>query len=137
MEPEKIGQSHHVLTHHVLEALAHRRAADADDIASTTGLPVNAIIEALQSLQDQGCVESRWLGEGPRADTGRRYYRLTLAGIGRLEASRKQIGAGESPAGFFGTLTQGLHEAIDQVWGGIFQVSVRRQRERQAGSGDG
>jgi hypothetical protein len=39
---------------------------------------------------------------------------------------------GESPAGVFSSISRELHKAIDEVWGGMFQKSVRMEKERQA-----
>jgi hypothetical protein len=46
--------------------------------------------------------------------------------------NQQQPVKGESPAGIFSSISRELHKAIDEVWGGMFQKSVRMEKERQA-----
>ena len=43
-----------------------------------------------------------------------------------------QRGDAASTGGIFAAVSRELHRAIDQVWGGMFQMSVRMEKERQA-----
>lgn len=56
---------------------------------------------------------------------------LSKAGIELLKKYQAHFGP-EVSLGFIARSVAELHTAIDQVWGGIFAVSVRREHERQA-----
>ena len=83
------------------------------------------------AFEERGFVESRWDEAEPSGRPRKRLYRLTKAGIELLKEYQEHFGP-EVSLGFFATANKELHDAINQVWGGIFQVSVRRERERQA-----
>jgi hypothetical protein len=45
------------------------------------------------------------------------------------QEKREDLGA---TSGILAAVSRELHRAIDQVWGGMFQMSVRMEKERQA-----
>ena len=49
-----------------------------------------------------------------------------------MSDKHEQQDSPEVSGGALAAVSRELHRAIDQVWGGIFQVSVRMEKERQA-----
>jgi PadR family transcriptional regulator, regulatory protein PadR len=79
----------------VLHAIAGG-SAYGFDICDLTGLPSGTVYPALSRLEQSGLVRSRW----ERADIAqrekrppRRYYEITAAGVGALEAALERFRA--------------------------------------------
>lgn len=112
-----------------LEILADRKVSHGFEIATIAQLQVGTIYGILMAFEEDGVVESRWDESEPNGRPRKKLYRLTEKGIDLLAEYQDHFGPEES-LGFMRTVNKDLHEAIDQVWGGIWQVSVRMQREK-------
>ncbi len=116
---------------HTLEILAEMGAAHGFEIATKASMSLGTVYGILMAFEERGFVESRWEENPPGGRPLRKFYRLTPSGIELLKEYQAHFGP-EISRGFFQAATEDLHTAIDQVWGGIFAVSVRREHERQA-----
>ncbi|MBX3706997.1 MAG: PadR family transcriptional regulator [Pseudomonadales bacterium] len=114
-----------------LEALAGLGVSHGFEIASTANLKPGTVYGVLATFEEAGFVESRWEPEDdPKGRPRRRLYRLTPEGVELLQAYRAHFAAAASP-GLIATISNELHAAIDQVWGGMFQYGVKVEKERQ------
>ncbi len=114
----------------VLEILAHRKVADAYEVATDAQLKIGEIHTILLQLEEGGKVESR---RSAKDGSSRLFYRLTVDGVELLHEYQDEFG----PTVKLGLLSQVKNElltAIDQVWSGFFNVGVRREKERQGQS---
>jgi DNA-binding PadR family transcriptional regulator len=115
----------------VLEILAQQKVSHGFEIATIAQLRVGTIYGILMAFENGGFVESRWDESEPNGRPRRKLYRLTEQGLALLQEYQDHFGPESSP-GLLGTMNQELHTAIDQAWGGLWQVSVRTERDRQS-----
>lgn len=113
-----------------LEILAEQKVSHGFEIATIAQLQVGTIYGILIAFEEGGFVESRWDESEPNGRPRRKFYRLTKQGLDLLQEYQDHFGPEES-LGFLASINRELHTAIDQVWGGMWQVSVRAERERQ------
>ena len=114
----------------VLQVLAQQKVSHGFEIATQAQLQVGTVYGILMAFEEGGYVESRWDESEPSGRPRKKLYRLTETGVDLLMQYQAHFPAEES-LGFFGTINRDLHQAIDEVWGGIWQVSVRREHDRQ------
>ena len=113
-----------------LQILAELKVSHGFEIATKAGLQVGTIYGILMAFEEGGYVESRWDDAEPNGRPRKKLYRLTETGVELLAQYQDHFPAEES-LGFIGTVNRDLHAAIDEAWGGIWQVSVRREHDRQ------
>lgn len=116
-----------------IQILAAQKVSHGFEIATKAELQVGTVYGILMAFAAGGFVESRW--EEPDGRPRRKLYRLTESGLDLLQAYQDHFGPEES-LGFSGTVNRDLHRAIDEVWGGIWQISVRRERDRQSAAAE-
>ena len=114
----------------VLEILAHRRVADAYEVAEDAQLKIGEIHTILLQLEEGGNVESR---SSAKDGASRLFYRLTAEGVDLLHECQDEFGPTEK-LGLLSQIKNELLTAINQVWSGFFNVGVRREKERQGQS---
>lgn len=119
----------------VLEILAEQKVSHGFEIATRAQLQVGTVYGILMAFDDGGFVESRWDDSEPDGRPRRKLYRLTQQGLDLLSEYQDHFGPDES-VGFLGAVNRELHAAIDQVWGGMWQYSLRVERERQNGANE-
>ena len=118
---------------HTLEILADLGVSHGFEIASKASLKLGTVYGILMSFEQEGFVESRWDEDEPQGRPRRRLYRLTTRGQQLLSEYQAHFGP-EVSLGAIAAVTRELKTAIDQVWGGIFQVSVKRQQPKTQGT---
>ena len=111
----------------VLEIMAHRKVADAYEIATDAQLKIGEIHTILLKLEEGDHVESR---RSTKDGSSRLYYRLTEDGLDLLHECQEEFGPTEK-LGLLSQVKNELLTAINQVWSGFFNVGVRREKERQ------
>ena len=119
---------------HTLQALSQLGVSHGFEIAMKAKLKQGTVYGILMGFEKDGCVESRWEEPAPEGRPRRRFYRLTERGRQLLAEYEAHFGP-QAALGLLGTIQCELHAAVDQTWGGMFQVSVRRTRERMQPAG--
>lgn len=115
---------------HTLEILSALGVSHGFEIASKAGLKMGTVYGILMGFEQEGFVESSWELDAPAGRPRRRLYRLTELGHELLVEYQAHFGPADS-LGPVAVVAKELKTAIDQVWGGMFQVSVRREKDRQ------
>ena len=115
---------------HTLETLAELKVAHGFEIATRAQLKVGTVYGILMAFEEGGYVEGRWDESQPNGRPQKKLYRLTEKGVALLAEYQDHFPA-EASLGFMGSVSRELHTAIDEVWGGIWKVSVRREHDRQ------
>lgn len=119
---------------HTLQALSKLGVSHGFEIATRAQLKQGTVYGILMGFEQDGFVESRWEDSPPEGRPRRRFYRLTDSGRQLLAEYETHFGP-QAEVGLLGAIRRELHDAVDQAWGGIFQVSVRRTRERMQPAG--
>ena len=113
-----------------LETLNALGVSHGFEIASKASLKMGTVYGVLIGFEQDGCVESSWELDPPAGRPRRRLYRLTARGHDLLVEYQAHFGPQVS-LGPVAAVARELKTAIDQVWGGMFQLSVRREKDRQ------
>ncbi|XOV84399.1 MAG: PadR family transcriptional regulator [bacterium] len=119
----------------VLSVLAQQKVSHGFEIATEAQLQVGTVYGILMAFEKGGYVESRWDESEPDGRPRKKFYRLTATGIELLAEYQAHFPEVEA-SGFFGAVNRELHQAIDEVWGGIWGIAVRRERDRQKAAAD-
>ncbi|MCR9261423.1 MAG: PadR family transcriptional regulator [Pseudomonadaceae bacterium] len=115
---------------HALEILAELKVAHGFEIATRAQLKVGTVYGILMAFEESGYVEGRWDDSQPDGRPRKKLYRLTEKGVALLAEYQDHFPA-QASLGFVGSVNRELHTAIEEVWGGIWKVSVRREYDRQ------
>ncbi len=115
---------------YTLEILSALGVSHGFEIASRANLKMGTVYGVLMGFEQEGFVESSWELDAPAGRPRRRLYRLTVRGQALLGEYQVHFGPRIS-LGPVAAVARELKTAIDQVWGGMFQVSVTREKNRQ------
>ncbi len=113
-----------------LEILSALGVSHGFEIASKASLKMGTVYGVLLGFEQEGFVESSWELDAPAGRPRRRLYRLTARGQALLVEYQAHFGP-QVALGPVAAVARELKTAIDQVWGGVFQVSVTREKDRQ------
>jgi DNA-binding PadR family transcriptional regulator len=113
-----------------LEVLALLGESHGFEIASKAGLKLGTVYGVLMGFEQDGVVSSAWEEDAPAGRPRRRLYRLTERGHELLDEYRAHFGP-KVERSWLAAVSQELHTAIDEVWGGMFRAGSRREMELQ------
>ncbi len=127
---------------HTLQLLEQLGVSHGFEIATKAQLKLGTVYGVLMTFEKSGHVESCWEPEQPQGRPRRKLYRLTDAGHTLLSEYQAHFGP-EVTRGFLASISQELHSAIDQTWGGMFDLANKAELRRhqamreKAGSPEG